>query len=115
MFLIKKDEPFKADNYTVQKAKHVGPDKADLYLAFVDEEDKELWIHFSHEVNSVLKSEISDEFKKNILKALIEKNKELIEYVTPINKNGVENDENLIYIITKFNVLESENPDEYHW
>jgi len=115
MFLIKKDEPFKAGDFTIQKSKHVGPEKADLYLAFVDEADEDLWMHFSHKVNRVLKSEISDEFKKNIIIALVEKNKELLEYITPVNKDGEEKDENLIYISTKFNVLEGENFDEYHW
>lgn len=115
MFLKIKGDPYEAGDFIIQKTKHVDPKTADLFLAFEDEEDKDLWSYFSHEINSVLKSEIDDDFKKNILIKLIEKYEDLIEYIEPIKKDGKKDKDNIIYISSKFNVLESENPDQYHW
>jgi len=115
MFLKIKEEPFVVGDFKIQKTKYVDPKVADLFLVFEDEEDEDLWIYFSHQVNKVLKSEISDEFKKNILSELIEKYKDLLEYISPVMKDGKDVDKNTIYVTTKFNVLESESFDLNHW
>lgn len=115
MFLKIKEDPFIVEDFKIQKTKYVDPKVADLFLVFEDEEDKDLWVYFSHQVNRVLKSEIDEEFKKNILSKLIEKYEDLLEYISPVMKDGKDVDKNTIFVTTKFNVLESESSDLNHW